>query len=145
MQLQYQKGSSVDDFAIALGCPQFVSGYAYHSVPVAIYAWMRHRGDPSACFTAILRCGGDADTIGAIAGALLGIDGGTGVFPSEWTQRLVEWPLSLGRLECAGQALGQSEPRPIRWFWPFQVLRNIVFFVVILLHGLGRRFSRVGQ
>lgn len=140
MQTQYQAGASVDAFAIALGCPEYVSGYAFHSVPVALYAWMRHRGDPFACLTAILRCGGDTDTIGAIAGALIGCDSGVAAFPSDWTQRLMEWPLSLERLQVVGLALGRSDACPVFWCWPLQPLRNIVFLAIILAHGFRRFF-----
>ena len=60
------------DFAIALGLARGVTGYVYHTVPVAVYAWLRHYGDFRATVEAALDCGGDTDTVGAIAGALAG-------------------------------------------------------------------------
>ena len=138
MERHLRANAPVDAFAEALGCGQGVSGYAYHSVPVALYAWLRHYGDPPACFTALLRCGGDTDTMGAIAGALLGAEGGSAIFPVPWQQGLVAWPLSVDRLHAAGEALAQSGRVPVRWWWPFQPLRNLVFLAVILAHGLRR-------
>lgn len=139
MERHHRSAASVDAFAEALGCGRGVSGYAYHSVPVALYAWLRHRGDPAACFLAILRCGGDTDTIGAIAGALLGTDGGAGCFPPAWRERVVDWPLSIGRIEAAGRSLAEPGSSPVRWWWLLQPVRNLVFLAVILVHGF-RRF-----
>ncbi len=138
LERHHRQGASVDAVAVALGCPTYVSGYALHSVPLALYAWLHHRHDPRSCLTAILRCGGDTDTTGAIAGALLGIDDSIAVFPPEWSARLVEWPLSRHCLSAAGYALARSEGRPVTWSWWFQPLRNLVFLVVILAH-VGRR------
>ncbi len=129
---------SVDDMAAAFGCPAYVSGYAYTSVPLALYAWLRHPGDAEACLTAILRCGGDTDTMGAIAGALLGTARGRDAFPAAWLQRLVDWPLSVERMEAAGVALGNHMTVPVNWCWPLQPVRNIAFIIVILAHGFRR-------
>ncbi len=140
LERAYAKGATVDEVAAELGCPTTVTGYAYHSVPVALYAWLRHRGDPAACLEAILRCGGDTDSIGAIAGALFGADGGEGAFPlAAWDREvIVDWPLTLGTLRAAGSALAGGANGPVRWWWPMQPLRNAVFLVVILAHGLRR-------
>ncbi len=137
LERRYVLAASVDEVAEDLGCPAYVSGYAFHSVPLALFAWLRHRDDPTACMQAILRCGGDTDTIGAIAGALLGADGRLGTFPRAWHETIVEWPLSLGRLRAAAQALAAGG-RPVTWWWPLQPLRNALFFLVILAHGLRR-------
>jgi ADP-ribosyl-[dinitrogen reductase] hydrolase len=137
LERRYVLAASVDDVAADLGCPAYVSGYALHSVPLALFAWLRHRDDPTACMQAILRCGGDTDTIGAIAGALLGADGRLGAFPRAWHENIVEWPLSLARLRAAAQALAAGG-RPVTWWWPLQPLRNALFFLVILAHGLRR-------
>ncbi len=133
-----RRHASVDEFAQSIGCDQYVSGYAYHSVPVALYAWIRYRDDPSACFAGILRCGGDTDTMGAIAGALLGADHGVDVFPDFWLHGLREWPLSKSRLRAVGTALGEPAARTIFWWWPFQPLRNVIFLLIIIGHGFRR-------
>ena len=132
------RAASVDDFAHSIGCPNGVSGYAYHSVPVALFAWLRHRHDPEGCLGALLACGGDTDTMGAIAGALLGTDDGPQVFPPAWANRLVDWPLSPGRLAAVARALTDPQPREVPWWWMFQPLRNVVFLGIILGHGFRR-------
>ncbi len=129
--------ASVDEVAAALGCSRAVSGFALHSVPLALFAWLRHRDDPRACLQAILRCGGDTDTMGAIAGALLGAHGQLAAFPKEWSEKLCEWPLSLDRLRAAAASLAVGG-RPVPWCWPLQPLRNLFFLGVVLAHGLRR-------
>jgi len=76
-------GKSVSEFANDLGLERGVTGYAYHSVPVALYAWLRHSDDFRAALTAVLDCGGDTDTVGAIVGALMGAQLGRGAIPQE--------------------------------------------------------------
>ena len=66
------EGRSVTEFAAALGCEKRVTGYAFHTVPVALFAWLRHWGDFPAAVLAVIQCGGDTDTVAAITGALAG-------------------------------------------------------------------------
>ncbi|XHR29857.1 MAG: ADP-ribosylglycohydrolase family protein [Chthoniobacteraceae bacterium] len=68
--------ATVAEFAAMLGLFRGVTGYAYHTVPVAIYAFVRHGNDFRETLTAVLNCGGDTDTVGAIVGALVGANVG---------------------------------------------------------------------
>jgi ADP-ribosyl-[dinitrogen reductase] hydrolase len=61
-------GSTTQELACALGLERGVTGYAMHTVPVALYAWLRHPDDFAAALTSALDCGGDTDTVGAIVG-----------------------------------------------------------------------------
>ncbi len=58
---------SVADFAGRLGLGDGVSGFIYHTVPVAIYAWHAHWGDFEATPAEVLEAGGDTDTVVAPA------------------------------------------------------------------------------
>ena len=73
---------SVEDFAASLGLGRGVSGYAYHTVPVALYAWLRHPSDFRAALESALNCGGDTDSVGAIVGALCGARQGAADIPT---------------------------------------------------------------
>jgi ADP-ribosylglycohydrolase len=139
-----EKGESVEAFADSLGLAHGVSGYAYHTVPVALYAWLRHRGDFRGGLEAALNCGGDTDTVGAIVGALAGVTVGLAGIPREWIDTLCDWPNSRGRNERIAAVLaenkaGRHESVP-RFFWPGQLVRNVVFLVIVLVHGLRRLF-----
>ena len=135
------RNEPVSGFAAALGQPEFVSGYAGTSVPVALYAWWRHRSDLPAALSAIRACGGDVDSIGAIAGALSGMEGGVARCPPEWLGRLVDWPLSTRVLRRAATALATGGP-PVRWWWPLQPLRGVLVLLIVLGHGYGRVLRR---
>lgn len=138
-----EKNLPVEQFAEELGLSRGVTGYVYHTVPVAVYAWFRHYGDFRQTLESVLNCGGDTDTAGAIAGALAGAAAGESGIPREWVEGIVEWPrdvnflrrLSDRLLECSRDS---RECLPVQYFWPGTVLRNLVFLVIVLLHGFRR-------
>ncbi|MBI4027733.1 MAG: ADP-ribosylglycohydrolase family protein [Verrucomicrobia bacterium] len=143
MREAFDRGETVEQFAARMNLARGVSGYIYHTVPVAIYAWLRHFGDFRATLTAVLNCGGDTDTVGAIAGALAGgVVGETGI-PAEWIVGIWDWPRGawlLRRLaeQLVGQRTGSRMAGPIRYFWPGLILRNAIFFCATLFHGFRR-------
>ncbi len=134
---------SVEAFAESLGLDNAVTGYAYQSVPVALYAWLRHRGDFRAAMESALNCGGDTDSVGAIVGALAGTDVGKESIAFEWLSGICEWPRSNRSLEQIAERLarqkGSRRPLgPVRYFWPGLIPRNFIFLVAVLLHGFRR-------
>ncbi len=134
---------SVAAFAESLGLRTAVTGYAYHSVSVALYSWLRHRGDFRAAMESALNCGGDTDTLGAIVGALAGADVGKEGIPFEWLNRIREWPRSIRFLEQIAERLarqkGDGQPLgPVRYFWPGLIPRNFIFLAAVLIHGFRR-------
>ena len=78
------RGETTEQFADSMGLNKGVSGYCYHSVPAAIHAWLSHPQDLRAAVLAVIRCGGDTDTTGAIVGAIVGAGVGAGALPEEW-------------------------------------------------------------
>ena len=85
---------TVDELAHALQISERVSGYVYHSVPIAIYSFWRHAGNFRAGTESTIRCGGDTDTTAAITGSLLGAGCPLESIPIEWRDRLCDWPRS---------------------------------------------------
>jgi ADP-ribosyl-[dinitrogen reductase] hydrolase len=133
----------VASFAESLGLRDGVTGYAYHSAPVALYAWLRHPRDFQAALEAALNCGGDTDTVGTMVGALAGVSEGEQGIPSEWLSGLWEWPHSRTFIRRVAARLAEqklaSEPLgPVRCFWPALIPRNVIFLAVVLLHGFRR-------
>jgi ADP-ribosylglycohydrolase len=85
------------ELAAALG-----NGSAGHlSVPTAIYCATAY-DSVSAAVTDAVRCGGDADTIGAMAGAIAGARAGASAIPAAWLAVLEEGP--KGRTHIIGLA-----------------------------------------
>jgi ADP-ribosyl-[dinitrogen reductase] hydrolase len=136
-------GDSVSSFADSLGLTKGVSGYSYHSVPVALYAWLRSPNDYREALTSALNCGGDTDTVGAMAGALSGASAGVENIPAEWRNGIVEWPRSVALLADIGRHLADQKSGghfagPVKYFWPGLVLRNLLFLIAVLVHGFRR-------
>jgi ADP-ribosylglycohydrolase len=137
---------AVAELAASLGLADGVSGYVYHTVPLVAYAWYRHFGSFEQTLTAVLDCGGDADTTGAIAGALAGAVVGEEGIPADWLRGLRDFPRGksllrgiAGRLAATRRGAGErSSTRPVRYFWPALVPRNVILLLVVLLHGLRR-------
>lgn len=144
-----ERGESTADFAVSIGCGAGVSGYALHTAPVCLHAWYSHQGDFRAAVRAVIHRGGDADTTGAIVGALAGASAGKDGIPLDWLEGLVEWPRTPAWIERLGAAVAASaRPAPegaIRYltmhpslFVPGLAPRNLLFLIVVLLHGLRR-------
>jgi ADP-ribosylglycohydrolase len=136
-------GASVADFAGLLGLDNGVTGYVYHTVPIAIYGWLRHYGDFRATVEAVLDCGGDTDTVGAIAGALAGATVGAAGIPEPWLSGICDWPRSVRLLRAVADRLANQLERDrqlceVRYFWPAVLPRNLFFLMLVLLHGFRR-------
>ncbi len=137
------EGLSTADFAASMGLAKGVSGFVCHTVPVALHAWLTNQRDFRSAVRAVIQCGGDADTTGAIVGGIVGASvGGEGI-PEEWLDRLIEWPRStrwMERLAAQLDATMQTgvATRPIRLPVYGVIPRNLFFLVVVLLHGARR-------
>jgi ADP-ribosylglycohydrolase len=134
---------SVSEFADELGLQRGVTGYAYHSVPVALYAWLRHPDDFRTALIAVLDCGGDTDTDGAILGAMMGARLGREGVPHKWLEGICDQPRSIGLLVQVSERLSEQRAAkrvlgPVRYFWPLLVIRNGVFLITVLCHGFRR-------
>jgi ADP-ribosylglycohydrolase len=133
----------VGEIARELGAKAGVSGYAWQSVPVAIYAALRHRDDYATAVDRVIACGGDTDTVAAITGGLVGARVGPGGIPLQWRCGVCDFPLSLDLLRHVARRLGQQHEGqtasgPVSYFWPVTPLRNLFFLGVVLAHGLRR-------
>lgn len=136
------RDDTVEAFAASLGLARGVTAYIYHTVPVVIFAWYRHFGDWRATVEAVMRCGGDVDTTAAIAGALAGAVTCERGIPRDWLDGLCERPRTLHHMRLVADALARPGSRPVPWSWPLQPLRNLLFFVLVLAHGLWRMLPR---
>ncbi len=137
--------SSVREFASGLGLTNGISGYVFHTVPVAIYAALLHRDDFGAAVTEIIRCGGDTDTAAAITGGLVGARVGPEGIPLAWRTGVLEWPRSMRLIANLARHLSEqvqtSTPLgQVPYFWPAVPVRNLFFLLVVLGHGFRRLF-----
>jgi ADP-ribosyl-[dinitrogen reductase] hydrolase len=136
---------STESFAGSLGLSKGVSGYVYHSVPVAIHAWLAHPRDFRSAVSSVIRCGGDTDSTAAIVGGIVGTAVGKDGMPVDWLNDLLEWPCSVPWLERLGAQLDRSidaaaRDRPIKLPVWGVLARNLFFLLVVLYHGFRRLF-----
>lgn len=138
------QGLTVREFASRLGCEAGVTGYALHTVPVALYAWMRHAGDFGQAVSAVVMCGGDTDSTAAITGAVVGAGLGPAGVPQPWLARLLEWPRNVAWMKrlahdlAMSAARGQGSPSSLAsragelaWL-PWTFMRNLLMLAVVL-------------
>jgi ADP-ribosyl-[dinitrogen reductase] hydrolase len=130
-------------FALSLGLAKGVTGYTYHTVPVVVQAWLRYPCDFRSAMTAIVRCGGDTDTTGAILGSIVGATVGKSGLPSDWLDHLWEWPCGMDWMERVGNRLADvldagSAQAPVPKNYPLLALRKLLFAIVVLGHGFRR-------
>jgi ADP-ribosylglycohydrolase len=125
------------DFAASLGCTRGVSGYMYHSVPVALHAWFSSPRDFAAAIPAVIRCGGDTDTVAAITGAIVGAGVGTAGIPQPWLKGLWDWPRGVQWIELAAERAMRGEGPLFLAPWSLAA-RNLLLLTVVLAHGFRR-------
>ena len=139
-------GSLPEMLAAEMGLTRGVTGYINNTVPIALFCWLRYLGDYRESVTQAIRLGGDADTVGAITGALAGITVGRSGIPQEWIDGLAEWPRGIRWMEALADRLSRQFPingegelvGPQALFWPGQLLRNLLFAIIVIVHGFRR-------
>lgn len=138
-----EEGGSTKLFADSLGLDRGVTGYTYHTVPVAIHAWLSQPKDFRNAVISVIECGGDADTTAAIVGGIIGAGEGKDCLPDDWLSGIAEYPRSVVWMQKLGETLADTmngEPsssapsvNPIA-----VLLRNLLFLFIILFHGFRR-------
>jgi ADP-ribosyl-[dinitrogen reductase] hydrolase len=140
------KGESASKFAAVIGSKDGISGYSYHTVPCVLQVWFRFGNKFEHGLQELIEAGGDTDTAGAIFGGIVGARTGTAAIPEEWISNIFEWPRSVGWMarlaKATAQALDDDSLKKAgpRYFWPGVLIRNLVFLIVVLAHGLRRLF-----
>jgi ADP-ribosyl-[dinitrogen reductase] hydrolase len=140
------RGATPAQFADSLGLGRGVSGYAYHTVPAALYCWLRSPADVRRAVEEAVALGGDSDSTAAIAGALAGATAGAGAIPAEWVSGLLEWPRSVRWMKALAARLAEQFPGSgpgtrrgaVPLFWPGLLPRNLLFLLLVLGHALRR-------
>src|SRR5262249_6017629 len=87
-----ERGAEARELAESMGLARGITGYVNHTVPVALYCWLRYAGDYRRTVEEAIALGGDSDTTGAIAGAMAGATLGTAAIPGDLLDGLAAWP-----------------------------------------------------
>ncbi len=119
-----------------------ISGYIIPSVIMAAYCFLRYPTDYRRCVEAAILLGGDTDSVGAIAGGLVGSHIGKSNLPKDLVKQLSDWPhdrewmhdMAL-RLTHWPHGVDDILTAPSLRSHPFsQLLRNIIRWPLVLLH-----------
>jgi hypothetical protein len=91
----------------------------------------------------VIECGGDTDTVAAIAGTLAGATVGESGIPQDWIDGIFDAPINVGLLlktaeRLADSVSGNSYRGADRYCWILLIPRNLFFLSVVLLHGIRR-------
>jgi ADP-ribosyl-[dinitrogen reductase] hydrolase len=146
MERMLTTDSSPSEFVQALGLKRGVSGFVNHTVPVALFCWLKFPTDFTMAIESVIRLGGDADTSGAIVGALAGATVGSGNIPQAWQDGIAEWPLNVQWIKDLAKRLATRFPEQAQGpqqsapslYWPLLIPRNLLFLAVVLTHGFRR-------
>jgi ADP-ribosylglycohydrolase len=124
-----KSGTSVEESATTLG----TTGYVLHSVPFAVYCFLRHESDLLSSLSSAISAGGDTDSNAAILGAWLGALNGTDGLPLEFG------PTHLISLAASLSAAANETPANPPGYSIFAAfIRNILLYPVIVAHGFRR-------
>ncbi|QDT96468.1 ADP-ribosylglycohydrolase family protein [Gimesia aquarii] len=137
------EGKSPDLFAQSEGWAKGISGYVNQTVPAALYCWAYSPENLRQSVENAVMLGGDTDSVAAITGAVCGANSGANAIPSEWIERLIEWPRTKVWMESLAmkiaKVLESTEPqKPPSMYWLATIPRNMVFASVVIALGLRR-------
>ncbi len=136
---------STEQFALQLGLSKGITGYIYHTVPVVIHTWLTHQADYKNGVLEIIGCGGDTDTTAAILGGIIGARVECAGIPQLWLNNLLEFPRNVQWMKTVATRLAevcetQIKQRSVPVFIPAIFIRNFVFLILVLCHGIHRLF-----
>lgn len=140
-----KKNLTSEEFTRGLGLSKGISGYIVHTVPVALFCWLKNIYSFRTAIEDVVLMGGDTDTTGAITGALAGATLGVSEIPKDWIDGLQEWPRTVNwlkelSLKLNAVMLDKTINKQLSLFWPALLLRNLLFTFTVLFHGFRRVF-----
>ena len=113
------------------------TGFVVHSVPLAVYAFVRHGRDPMDALTTLISAGGDTDSHAAILGGWLGALHGEARLPLELVGRIQDGSFGPTHLRALAKALGGGGGAP-SYSSLYALLRNLALYPVVIAHGFRR-------
>ena len=130
---------SVKDFAGSIGLGAGVTGFINDTLPVALFAFLRHGESFRDAVEAVVRCGGDTDTVAAIAGGILGARLGVEGIPESWRAGYADRPRSLAYMQAIALAGDHGvSTYGVAGFIAMVSIRNVLFLPLVLIHGFRR-------
>ena len=138
-----EAGQDAATFIQELGCKRGVTGYIRHTVPAVMHVWLTSQDNFEQAVLRTIHLGGDTDTCAAIVGAIVGARVGEAGIPARWREQLREWPRTVPWIRALGERVSthvgnRTNGKALGLNLLAVMLRNVVFLVVVLLHGFRR-------
>jgi ADP-ribosyl-[dinitrogen reductase] hydrolase len=115
------------------------TGYVVHTVPFALFCYLRYGDTPLLALQECIAAGGDTDSIAAILGAWLGARHGEPGLPAHLIALLNDGPFGPTHLRALAASLAGGAPPP-RYSWLRAMFRNLALYPVVIFHGFRRIF-----
>lgn len=119
-----------------------ITGYIYDTIPAVVQAWIAFRSEPLVGLNHLVRQGGDSDSTCAIFGGIVGVRFGSIMQDSVagvWCEPRLR-PVWLSRLahQAAEVFEQKTAQKPLALFGIWTYPRNLIFLMIVLLHGFRR-------
>lgn len=119
-----------------------ITGYMYHTVPAVANTWINYRHQPIAGFHHLIQQGGDTDSTCAIFGGIVGVRYGEQIY-DEIQGKYCEPKITTTWLKQLSQQAydvyqHNISQKPLYLFGILTYPRNIIFLMIVLLHGFRR-------
>ncbi|MCM8525382.1 MAG: ADP-ribosylglycohydrolase family protein [Lentisphaeraceae bacterium] len=123
-----------DEYVIERGWEKGISGYCLHTFCVAVYAVIYFKNDIEKIIHWTILCGGDTDSVAAVAGALAAASPDCQL-PEHLINKISDWPFSVKYMQTISGSANFLK-------FPFfkMALRNLFFIPLILVLALVRIF-----
>ncbi len=136
-------GEATSRFAAKLGMSKGVSGYVYHSVPIALHAAFSNQDNFTRAIITTVECGGDTDSTAAMVGGIVGAAVGKEGIKKVWLDKLgepfcsVRWMENLA-IQLHRTIQSRTPEIPLKMPLLGVLVRNLLFVLTVSLHGLRR-------
>lgn len=130
----YEAGKTPDEYVMEQGWEKGVSGYCIHTFCAAVYANLFYKNDIEKIIHWSIACGGDTDSVAAVAGALAASSPDCKL-PEVLINKISDWPLSVSYMKSIS---GKSNA--LKFPFPKMIVRNLFFVPLILVLALVRIF-----
>ena len=130
----FEAGKTPDEYVMESGWEKGVSGYCIHTFCAAVYANLYYKNDFEKIIFWTISCGGDTDSVAAVAGALAASNPKCEL-PDEHINKISDWPFSVNYMKSIS-----SNSNALKLLFPKMMLRNLFFVPLILILAVIRIF-----
>ncbi len=131
------EGKTLNDYMLAEFEQKQVTGYMYHTIPAVMFAYFKYPFEPIKGLQCLIKAGGDVDTTCAIAGGIWGVNYGEQMY-QQIKGKWLEPKITPKFLRQLSEQVDSKNPKTLRFGGVVTLLRNLVFLVIVLLHGFRR-------